>query len=57
MLEDFALTEASYATVRILRAFPSLRLPPELPVVPTGQEKQALTIFLSSADGCKVLLR
>jgi len=49
--------EASYATVRILQAFPDLRLPPGLPVVPTGQEKQALTIFLSSADGCKVVLK
>ena len=54
--EDFALTEASCAVVRLLQEFPHIRLPPGHPVVPTGQEKQALTVFLSSADGCKVVL-
>ena len=48
--------EASCAVVRIIQRFPNLRLPPNYPVVPTGQEKQTLTIFLSSTDGCKVLL-
>lgn len=48
--------EASCAVIRIIQTFPNIRLPPDYPVVPTGQEKQALTIFLSSADGCKVLL-
>ena len=55
-VEDFAFTEASYAIVRILQAFPNLRLPPDYPVVPTGQEKQNLSLFLSSADGCKVMV-
>lgn len=54
--KDFALMEASCAVVRIVQSFPNIRLPPDYPVVPTGQEKQALTVFLSSADGCKVLL-
>ncbi|KAF6240903.1 hypothetical protein HO173_000695 [Letharia columbiana] len=54
--KDFALMEASCAIVRIIQTFPDIRLPPGYPVVPTGQEKQALTVFLSSADGCKVLL-
>ena len=54
--EDFALMEASCAVVRIIQRFPNIRLPPNHPVVPTGQEKQTLTIFLSSTDGCKVLL-
>ena len=48
--------EASYAMIRLLQEFPHLRLPPDHPIVPTGQEKQELTVFLKSADGCKVLL-
>jgi hypothetical protein len=55
-LEDFALTEASYGIVRILQTFPNLRLPPDLPIEPSGKEKQTLTIVVASADGCKVLL-
>ncbi|KAL9066240.1 MAG: hypothetical protein Q9161_007697 [Pseudevernia consocians] len=54
--KDFALMEASCAVIRIIQSFPNLRLPPDHPVVPTGQEKQTLTVFLSSTDGCKVLL-
>ena len=56
ILEDFALTEASCATVRVLREFPRLRLPPDYPIVPTGEERQELTVFLRSADGCKVVV-
>ena len=54
--EDFALMEASYVIIRLLQAFPNIRLPPSHPVVQIGQEKQELTIFLKIADGCKVLL-
>lgn len=54
--EDFALMEASCAIVRILQTFPNIRLPPGHPVEPTGQEKQRITIVVSSADGCKVSL-
>lgn len=50
------MTEASFAIIRILQKFPGIRLPPGHPVVPTGQEKQELTVFLKIADGCKVLL-
>lgn len=56
-LEDFALMEASCGIVRIIQTFPNLRLPPGYPQEPTGQEKQALTIVISSADGCKVQLQ
>ncbi len=52
--KDFALTEASYAVVRVLQRFPRLKLPVGEKVVPTGMERQNLSIFLSSADGCKV---
>lgn len=48
--------EASCAVVRILRTFPIIRLPSDHPTVPTGQEKQNLTLVVSSADGCKVQL-
>ena len=48
--------EASYAIVCILRRFPKLGLPLSYPVVSVGQEKQELTVFLKSAEGCKVVL-
>lgn len=54
--KDFALMEASYGIIRIIQTFPNLRLPPSHPKEPTGQEKQSLTIVVSSAEGCKVLL-
>ena len=54
---DFALTEAAYTVVRILQQFSQIRLPmgssPEL----IGVEKQAMTLVLSIAEGCKVELR
>lgn len=49
--------EASCAVVRIIQTFPDIRVPPEEKIVPTGQEKQNLTIFLASAEGCRVLLQ
>ena len=54
--EDFALSEASYGIVRIVQTFPKLRLPPCDMIEPTGQEKQSLTIVVSSAEGCRVML-
>ncbi|KAL8647228.1 MAG: hypothetical protein Q9226_006518 [Calogaya cf. arnoldii] len=50
--KDFTLMEASCLIVRILQQFPNIRLPPGHAVVPTGEEKQELTVFLRSADGC-----
>ncbi|KAL4943874.1 hypothetical protein BDV06DRAFT_210718 [Aspergillus oleicola] len=55
--KDFALTEASYGLVCLLQEFPSLRLPPGTDVTTPGSEKQNLTIVVSSAEGCKVLLQ
>jgi len=55
--EDFALTEASFGIVRILQTFPDMHLPPGFPIEPLGHEKQELTVVVSSADGCKVILR
>ncbi|KAL8805272.1 MAG: hypothetical protein Q9182_002040 [Xanthomendoza sp. 2 TL-2023] len=55
--KDFALTEASCLLIRILQSFPDIRLPPgDPPAVPTGQEKQELTVFLKSAEGCRVVV-
>jgi hypothetical protein len=55
--EDFALMEASYGLVRLLQEFPNLRIAPDVAQTTPGLEKQNLTIVLSSAEGCKVLLR
>lgn len=55
--EDFALSEASYGIIKIIQTFPDLRLPPSIEKLPTGQETQNLTLVVSSAEGCKVLLR
>ncbi|KAF9875098.1 cytochrome P450 CYP4/CYP19/CYP26 subfamilies protein [Colletotrichum karsti] len=54
--KDYALMEASYGVVRLLMRYPNIRLPPSVPNLPVGQEKQNLTIVLSSAEGVKVLL-
>ena len=54
--EDFALTEASCAIVRIIQTFPGIRLPEGLHTDPTGQERQLLTVLVTSAEGCKVVL-
>ena len=54
--QESALIEANYGIVRVVQAFPGLRLPPDGPRETPGQEKQSLTIVVSSAEGCKVLL-
>lgn len=51
---DFAITEAAYTVVRILQRFPVIRLPTGEKIELTGVEKQAITLVLSSAEGCKV---
>ena len=54
--EDFALMEASYGIIRIIQTFPNMRLPPDLEIEEVGMEKQALTITLAIANGCRVQL-
>lgn len=55
--KDFAITEASCVIVKILQHFPNIRLPDEcLPIEPTGQEKQRLSVLVTSAEGCKAIL-
>ncbi|KAH9905398.1 n-alkane-inducible cytochrome P450 [Xylariomycetidae sp. FL2044] len=54
--KDFALMEASYAMIRLLQAFPRVRVPPGVPSEPVGAERQSFTIVLAPLDGVKVLL-
>ncbi|KAI0475564.1 cytochrome P450 alkane hydroxylase [Xylariaceae sp. FL0804] len=53
---DFALTEASYTVVRLLRHFPSLGLPPGERADRCGQEEQTVMIVLRPTHGCRVQL-
>lgn len=54
--EDFSIMEATYGIVRIIQTFPDMRLPPGLEREQIGMEKQALTLTVSIANGCKVQL-
>ena len=51
---DFALTESAYTVVRLLQHFPVIRLPAGHKVELTGEEKQNVTLVLSSTEGCMV---
>ncbi len=53
-VEDFALTEATYAIVRILQAFPNIKLAPAVPNEPIGAERHAYTAGIASMDGVNV---
>ena len=48
--------EASYAVIRILQAYPGLRLAPGVTNEPIGVEKQTYTIGLSPTEGVRVAL-
>lgn len=47
---------ASYGIARIIQAFPNIKLAPGEIWEEPGAERQHLTLTLSNADGCKVLL-
>ncbi|KAL9007147.1 MAG: hypothetical protein Q9188_000081 [Gyalolechia gomerana] len=55
--EDFALMEASCMIIKIVQAFPKLRLLSRTPIESLGKEKQNFTVFLYPGDGCKATLR
>ena len=55
--KDMALMEASIGIARIVQAFPGISRPPGIVLDEPGTEKQALTLVLAPADGCKVHLR
>lgn len=47
---------ASYGIIRVIQTFPNISLPPGDHVEEPGTERQHLTLTLSNADGCKVVL-
>ncbi|KAL5316574.1 hypothetical protein ACEPPN_015623 [Leptodophora sp. 'Broadleaf-Isolate-01'] len=55
--KDFGLMLASCAIVRILQEYPGIRLVPGTVLEEPGTERQHLTLTLSNAQGCKVVLR
>lgn len=55
-LEDFGLMLASCSIVRVIQQFPSIKLAPGEALEDLGTECQHLTLTLSNAKGCKVLL-
>lgn len=52
--QDFAMMEVAYTVVRLLQAFPDVRMPSGEDIEPVGTERQRLTLVLSSGDGCRV---
>jgi hypothetical protein len=56
-VEEFALLEASYTIARIIQSFPMIDVPNTEPEVDVGQEKQILTLVVSSGEGCIVRLK
>jgi len=54
--EDFGLMLASYGIARVVQAFPKIELAPGEIWEEPGEERQHLTLTLSNADGCKVVL-
>lgn len=47
---------ASCGIVRVIQEFPNIKLAPGETVGEPGTERQHLTLTLSNAEGCKVLL-
>ncbi|KAJ5678691.1 n-alkane-inducible cytochrome p450 protein [Penicillium macrosclerotiorum] len=54
--KDFALMEASYAIIRVLQAYPNMRLASGVQTGPVGSERQTYTISLSPTAGVRVAL-
>jgi hypothetical protein len=49
--------EISYTIIRLLHEFPIIELPEGEVIEPVGTERQRLTLVLSAADGCRVLIQ
>ena len=54
--EDFGLMLTSYGITRIIQTFPKIGLAPGETWEEPGTERQHLTLTLSNADGCRVVL-
>lgn len=56
--EEFALHEAGFMVVRMLQTWPGLYVPEaNKPMPAVGEERQKLTLVISSADGCRLVLQ
>ncbi|KAJ5997598.1 n-alkane-inducible cytochrome P450 [Penicillium canescens] len=56
--QQFAELEASYTVVRLLQMFETIEMTEEKPFkIPVGQERQVLTLVVSSGDGCWVRMK
>jgi hypothetical protein len=55
--EEFALLESSYLIIRLLQEFSEFDYDPAKQMPAVGQEKQDVTLVLSSGDGCWVRAR
>ncbi|KAH7060976.1 cytochrome P450 alkane hydroxylase [Paraphoma chrysanthemicola] len=51
---DFAMTEAAYTVVRLLKAFHTIQIPADEQVELVGVERQDATLVLKIKAGCKV---
>ncbi|KUJ19970.1 cytochrome P450 [Mollisia scopiformis] len=54
--KDFGLILASCGIVRVIQEFPNIKLAPGQVLEEPGTERQHLTLTLSNAEGCKVIL-
>ncbi len=57
MSEDFAVMEAGYTIARLVQKYPLINLPHGESRKAIGEEKQTLTLVMSSGEGCKVQLK
>ena len=55
--EEFAHLLVSYTVARMVQVFPFMNVPKTESVVKVGEEKQVLTLVVSSAEGCVVSLK
>ncbi|OBT63865.1 hypothetical protein VE03_06632 [Pseudogymnoascus sp. 23342-1-I1] len=55
--KDFGLMLASCGIVRVIQEFPGIKIVPGEVLEEPGTERQHLTLTLSNAQGCKVLLK
>ncbi|KAL1896320.1 hypothetical protein Sste5346_004704 [Sporothrix stenoceras] len=55
--QEFALLEVYYTVARLIQLFPDMETPLGDAYMPEGEERQALTLVVSPADGCRVTMR
>lgn len=55
--QEFALLEAGFTIVRLLQTFETIERTEKSFEAPVGEEKQVLTLVVSSGDGCWVRMR